>query len=311
MKQFKTDLPPLVVSKAKAAGQIGEQWLAGLDDLIAALEQQWKITAGTPLPGGSHAFVSYASGEHGERYVLKIDLPDGFGHTEFSNAIHTLSLADGRGYVKLYACDLERRACLLERLGPSLRQLPYSTEQQLEIICRTLEQSWQLLQEPPVRPGEEPVAWFREFIQSTWFSLDAPCPMEVIETAYRFLDDREANANPAEYVLIHGDAHNANVLQDLTDEDSFKLVDPDCLWYEKAYDLGVLMREWTEEYRLHPLQKGQERCQLLHRLTGVPATAIWQWGFLQCVSTGLLFLAIGQADEGNRFLQVAEAWNSL
>lgn len=101
------------------------------------------------------------------------------------------------------------------------------------------------------------------------------------------------------------------MLQDLTDENSFKLVDPDCLWYEKAYDLGVLMREWTEEYRWHPIQMGQECCQLLHRLTGVSAKAIWQWGFLQCVSTGLLFLTIGQEDSGNQLLEVAKAWASL
>ena len=52
--------------------------------------------------------------------------------------------------------------------------------------------------------------------------------------------------NPAEFVLVHGDAHGNNTLQDLSEENAFKLVDPDGIFYEKAYDLGVLMREWTE-----------------------------------------------------------------
>ena len=70
--------------------------------------------------------------------------------------------------------------------------------------------------------------------------------------------------NPAEFVMIHGDAHENNTLQDLSRENAFKLIDPDGIFYEKAYDLGVLMREWPEEYEQAPLHKGSERCKYLH-----------------------------------------------
>ena len=69
------------------------------------------------------------------------------------------------------------------------------------------------------------------------------------------------------------------------------------------------MREWTEEYEQDPLHKGLERCEYLHTLTGVPAQAIWEWGFLQTVSTALVLLQIGQEEQGRAMLNVAESWS--
>lgn len=109
-------------------------------------------------------------------------------------------------------------------------------------------------------------------------------------------------------MLVHGDAHGNNTLQDLSEENAFKLVDPDGIFYEKAYDLGVLMREWTEEYHEAPLRKGLERCRYLHMLTCVPAQAVWEWGYLQTVSTAFVLLQIGQEKQGRAMLDVAEAW---
>jgi streptomycin 6-kinase len=43
-------------------------------------------------------------------------------------------------------------------------------------------------------------------------------------------------------------------------------------------------------------------------MTGVPADAIWEWGFIERVSTGLYLLQLGVEDEGRAMLSVAEAW---
>lgn len=302
------DVPQYVVSRAKAAGAAGAEWLANLDNLILSLEEQWGITAGASLSGGSHAYVAYARGEDEKEYVLKIDMPDCSGHPDFSYTVQALKIANGRGYVRLLAFDSEKKACLLERLGKPLKELNYSTYRQLDIICAALEKSWIQIQDTKLQQGEETVPWFKEFIESTWTFLNRPCSMQVIEKAYAFLESREADNNPDEYVLIHGDAHNTNILQCVTDEAEFKLIDPDGALYEKSYDLGVLMRECTDEYTQNPVQKGLERCEYLHRRTGVNKQAIWEWGFLQSVSTGLLLLKIGQENDGKKLLKTAEAW---
>ncbi len=303
-------VPPLVYKRAVSAGAAGRDWLINLDRLISALEDQWQIKAGSALSGGTHAYVAYAEGRDGKPYVLKIDMPKSLGHAAFSPAIRALKTANGQGYAKLFAYDREKKACLLERLGKPLKDLKYPVYEQIGIICETLQKSWQVPVQGAVLPdGDACIAWFRDFIETAWNALQRPCSQEIIQKAFRFLQEREKDKHPEGYVLVHGDAHNTNTLQALSAEDGFKMIDPDGIFYEKAYDLGVLMREWTEEYRQASLQKGLERLAYLHSLTGVDQRAIWEWGFLQTISTGFVLLQIGQKKAGNQMLQTAEAWN--
>lgn len=300
-------LPPLVVKRAKSAGIVGEEWLSNLNSIILELEETWNISVGEALSGGTHAFVAYADGENGEKYILKIDMPENLGG-EFSRGIEALKIMDGRGYAKLYAYDLEKKACLLERLGKPINQLNYSVFEQLHIICSTLKKTWEIpIKNIDFPSGMESVVWFREFIGETWDKLNRPCSRKVIEQAFSFLQSREEDINPSEFVLLHGDAHGGNLLKLLSDDD-YKLIDPDGIFYEKAYDLGVLMREWVEEYEQSPLEKGKQRCRYLHHLTGVPEQAIWEWGYLQIISTAFVLLQIGQEKTGQKMLRVAECW---
>lgn len=299
---------PLVVDRAKSAGAAGEAWLADLDGTVSELEEQWNICVGEPLSGGTHAFVAYADGHKGEKYVLKIDMPENLGG-EFQNSISALKMADGDGYAKLFAYDIEKKACLLERLGPPISEFDYSVNEQLAIICHVLQKSWKIPVYDTILPsGYDSIAWFRDFIQSTWEELQYPCSRQVIRQAMRYLQSREKSINPSESVLIHGDAHANNTLQDLSEDKDFKLIDPDGIFYERAYDLGVLMREWIDEYHHQPFQKGKERCEYLHHLTGVSQQAIWEWGFLQTVSTAFVLLRIGQEETGRKMLNTVESW---
>ena len=155
--------------------------------------------------------------------------------------------------------------------------------------------------------GAGAIAWFRDHISSAWTALDRPCPERLIDAALTLLDARAARLGAVRPVLVHGDAHNNNLLQTL-DGGAFKLIDPDGLRYEPAYDLGVLMREWPETLRADPRTAGLARCRLLSRLSGAPEADIWAWGCLQCVSTGLVLLQIGRAEEGAALLEIGSAW---
>lgn len=300
-------VPSLVVSRAKSAGAAGEAWLANLDNIVSELEKMWHISVGETLSGGTHALVANADGENGEQYVLKVDMPENLGG-EFSNSIDTLKIADGNGCVKLYAYDLERKACLLERLGKPVNQLEYSVKEQLQIICEALQKVWETpFVNGRLPSGKDSVVWFGEFIGKTWEKLNRPCSYKVIEQAFSYLQTREQALNPNEFVLLHGDAHGGNTLKELSGN-GFKLIDPDGIFYEKAYDLGVLMREWVDEYAQDPMKAGKERCAYLHHLTGVSEQAIWEWGYLQTVSTAFVLLQIGQEKTGRKILCVAECW---
>jgi len=292
-------------SKLRAMGKTGEAWLAGLDALVLELERRWDIQVGEALAGGSHAVVARAVRTDGGSCVLKIALPDGMGVTPFCHQTAALRAADGRGYVRLLACDNENRACLLETLGRPLRDSGYAPEQQMNIICQALRESWASPYRPGLQSGHDILRWFRAFIRPLWEELGRPCPEAVIRAAYDALDARGADYRQESFVLIHGDAHSGNVLQSPR---GFVLIDPDGIWYEKAYDLGVLMREWPDALELDAAVMGLERCQYLCERTDADIRATWQWGFIQSVSTGLLCLKTGMADHGKKLLKLAAVW---
>ncbi len=299
---------PAVTARAQSLGSPGEQWLQSLPQIIAERENDWKITIGDAMSGGSHAFVAPATGANGEQYIVKIDIPD-IPENDYMNEVRTLQMANGAGYVKIYKVNPTRRATLQERLGARLKDKGYPIERQIEILCAALTRTWRIpVNNPQLSNGADSIAWFRSFISETWERLGKPCSQNVINRAMEYLADREKNLNPAEYVLIHGDVHNNNALESLAEPGTFKLIDPDGIFYEPGYDLGVLMREWPEEYREHPIEAGRARCALLHKLTGADESSIWQWGFLQTVSTSFVLLQIGQAELAAQMLSVAEHW---
>ena len=301
-------VPPLVAGKAHAAGEVGEKWLADLDALVDSLAAAWHIRVGEVLHGGSHALVCAAETETGEPCVLKVEIPD-LTETEFMYGIHALRIANGHGYARLIAYDKEKRACLTERLGRPLKQLGYTVEEQIKIICRALVQTWAMpVGDAVLQQGDGSINWFAAYIPQTWENLGRPCPQEVIDRALACMEARKRQRDPAAYVVLHGDAHNNNTLEVPGQPGMFKLIDSEGILYEKAYDLGVLMREWPEEYRENPAAAQHKRADLLHNLTGVDTDAILDWGYLQMVTTALVLLQSGETVLSKEMLDIAKAW---
>jgi streptomycin 6-kinase len=101
-------------------------------------------------------------------------------------------------------------------------------------------------------------------------------------------------------VLVHGDVHQRNTLEA---GDGYKLIDPDGLLVEPEYDLGVLLRGDSVE-----LMHGDptERARWLAGRTGLDATAVWEWGAVERVSSGLLCHVLEMQPEARQFLEAAE-----
>jgi streptomycin 6-kinase len=156
--------------------------------------------------------------------------------------------------------------------------------------------------------GADKARWLGEFIVGTWRELDEPCSERVVERAVAFAAARRDAFDRETAVLVHGDAHCANLLRDDADG-GFKLIDPDGLFAEPACDVAVPMREYSREL----LEAGdvgaaaRDRCALLSAMTGVDPQPIWEWGFLERVSSGLLLLRVGRSELGTETLDVAEA----
>jgi len=307
-RRIHTELPAQVVGRAKAAGENDLRWLQELDEIVSQLEHAWHIRVGNVLSGGSHALVAQAEGDDSTEYILKVEVPD-VEESEFLRAAQILRAADGHGYVKMYAFDVQRRAVLLERLGGVLRCRGYSAQEQMRILCRALNETWQMPAHDLALPdGSASIAWFRAFIPEAWNTLGKPCDERVIARAMEYLDARERAMAPECFVLLHGDAHNNNALEVPDRPGEYKLIDAEGLLYEREYDLGVLMREWPEEYEADPLNAAKERSRYLAELTGADEEGIWHWGFLQMVSTSFVLLQIGDCALGMRMLAIAQRW---
>ena len=112
--------------------------------------------------------------------------------------------------------------------------------------------------------GAEKAKSLAGFIEATWRELGEPCSERTIDTALRFAAICSRAFDPATAILAHGDAHAWNTL--LVPDDGprrFKFVDPDGLLIERAYDLGIPMREvGAELLAADPASLGQQRCRL-------------------------------------------------
>lgn len=314
-----TAVPDMVRQRAESSGPAGLAWLDALPGVVDDTAATWGLTIGRTLDGGTAAFVAEALDRDRMPCVVKIGLAvDRDDAATFARSVGVHRFADGRGCAKLIEADVDTRptapAMLLERLGPNLDDLGLHTDEILDSIATTLRDFWRPVHDQPwLLDGKAKAEWLSTFIESTWHALDQPCDRAVIDRAVSLCAKRAAAFDPKAAVLVHGDAHGWNTLlasnpREKTGEDpTYKFVDPEGLASEPAHDLAVPMREYNA-----PLLAGdtpvllRERAESLGRACDVDPEVIWEWGYIERVSTGLVNVADFDGAEGRAFLDVAE-----
>ncbi len=291
-------VPDVLRRKAVAVG--AESWLDDLPTLVSHLEQRWAITVGQPFAGGTEAYVAEATTSDGQAVVLKLLLPR--SRNAALHEITALRLADGEGCVALLRDDPEVGGLLLERLGPSLFELGVPIARRHEILCDTAARVWRRAPACGLPTGADRARSLAAFIAETWEKVDRACSVQAIDHALACARRREAAHDDERAVLVHGDVHQMNALQAGT---QFKLVDPDGIVAEAEYDLGVLMR--GDPVELLADADPRERARWLAGRTGLDATAIWEWGVIERVSTGLHCEEIDLQPLGRETLAAADA----
>ena len=275
------------------------RWLAELPELIAGLEHDWSIRVGSTRSDATEAFVADAALEDATPVVVKVVVPrDG---DAAAREITALRLCAGEGCVVLLRDDVARGALLLERLGPSLHEEALPVARRHEILCATAQRVWRPAPLSGLQTGEAKARWLATWIASAWEDLDHPCERAAVDDALACAVRRGEAHDPNRAVLVHGDVHQWNALRS---GEGYKLVDPDGLMAEPEYDLGIIMREDPAE-----LLEGDPtaRAVRLAGWSGLDATAIWEWGVVERVSTGLLGTKVGLQPVAGEMLRAAEA----
>lgn len=301
------DVPELVRRRALANGSAGRSWLDDLPEVVAGLAGRWGLRLGKAFAGGTAAYVVEAVDARGTACVLKVAMPldmDEVAAFERSVVVH--QLAAGRGCAELLDHDDDARALLLERLGPNLAELGHPVPRVLDVVAATLQTFWRPAPDDERLPtGADKAAWLARYITSTWSDLAEPCSRRVIDRAVAYCEERAGEYDATEAVLVHGDAHGWNTLD--AGDGRCKFVDPEGVRSERAHDLAVPMREYNG-----PLLAGdtarlvRDRAEHLAGICGIDPGPVWQWGFIERVSTGLANLLDFDGQAGHQFLEVAE-----
>jgi streptomycin 6-kinase len=283
----------------------GRSWLEALPDQLADLARRWRLRLGPPLGLGSEAYVCQARLEDGGEAVLKVSVA---GRDPDRQELRVLQAAQGRGYAALLGADAQANAVLLERLGPRLAELKLPKAAELAAICATLKEAWTV--PPPEPPFATAAGMAHEMaatIETLQKRLGAPCPERALRRALDSAARRARAFDPAAAVLCHADAHQWNTLQ--APEGGYRLVDPDGVVAERAFDLAIPMREWPEGLPTGDVRAaGQARLKLLSDLTGVDPQPIWEWSLVQLVWNGLLLAEVGASASAELEFALADAF---
>jgi streptomycin 6-kinase len=287
------EIPRVVREKAAAVG--AQAWLDDLPALVGAIELDWRIVVGRVYRDSTEAVVAEATCADGTPAVLKLLVPR--DRDVAAHEATVLRLAAGEGCPRLLREDVARGALLLERLGRSLHELGLPAGRRHEILVSAAARIWRPAAECGLPTGADKARWLAAFIATMWEELDRPCSERAVEHALACTRRRGDAHRDETAVLVHGDVHEWNALESA---DGFKLVDPDGLLAEAEYDLGIMMREDPLEGDL------RERARWLANRTGLDVVAIWEWGVVERVSTGLLGTRVGLQPIAGQMLAAAD-----
>jgi streptomycin 6-kinase len=290
------DVPDEVRRKVVADGNVA--WLVELPSIVESLAQDWSLTIGRTFRGGHAALVVEATLADGTAAVLKVGVPGSRRALGFEAAV--LRLADGDGCARLLRDDLDRDALLLERLGPALFDVVPDPAARHDVLCDTAVRLWRpLAPDVDLPTGADRATEFADLLPRWWEETGRACSRATVDDALACIERRRLAHDDQRAVLVHGDVHDMNALQ--AADGSFKLIDPGGLRAERACDLGTIVRcnpGTGDDLRA--------RADRLAARTGVDATAIWEWGTIYRVTSGLYCRTIGFQPFGDLLLVEAD-----
>ncbi len=260
----------------------------------------WGLTTERWLGGGAGMPTLAVSSADNIPGVLKISQPG-----VLDAAVRVMRAAAGHGYVRILAWDAPRGALLTERLGEELWTAAPTLVEQSQVVIPLLRDAWRV----PLdcgSPFEGKASGLLGILTDLGPRYGTEHP-EALLLAHRYVSELAASERAE--VVCHGDPHPGNVLRR---EPGWTLIDPDGFVGERAYDLGVVLRDACGEIVLAEASEPgsgvtflREACLQLADLADVDPERVWRWGYVERVTTGLYLRWFGHASESATFLETA------
>jgi len=273
--------------------------------VLAAAARAWGLAPGAALAGDAASCVVAV----GAGAVLKVVAPTPEARAGLAREVAVLAADGGRACARLLRHDPDLGAALVERLGRTLESTVADRDAQLAAICAVLPSLWAVTPPPGLPTGADEARRLSGYVAAAWERLGRPCPGSIVAHAEAAAERRAAASAPGRSVLVHGDAHPWNTLEDLAAPGGWRFIDPDGILAEPEYDLGILLREFSHDLLAgDPVALARGRAGRLAALTGADPDAIWDWGVLLRAENGLIHLAQGHDAIAEPSLAVSAAW---
>jgi streptomycin 6-kinase len=212
-------LPPAFRERIQRAfGKEGTAWLEQLPQILALCQDRWRLTDLRLSGKLSYNLICFAQSPAYRSVALKIGVP----HPELFTEMKALWLYAGRGICACYDADAELGALLLERImpGSDLTQV-VDNEERFRIAAGLMATL------PVPHMDDKGLPSYADWISRAFARARAETGagselLSLVDIAERFF--REIDTPDRPRVLLHGDLHHKNILQDR--QGGWKAIDP-------------------------------------------------------------------------------------
>lgn len=247
----------------------GKQWLDDLPRLVANIEAAYGLSNLEPVKNLSYNYV-LTGFQASKAVILKLGLDiDGF-----KREAAALMAFSGFGVV---AVLIENNGLLLlECASPGVSLKSYFPQNDDEAINITANMIKRLHQAPI--PSAHAFPHIKDWLEALDGNLKIP--EQTLQKAKKIRDQLLKTAEPD--VLLHGDLHHDNVLQNGND---WMVIDPKGVIGEPAYEVAAFIRNPMPELLTHENAPNiiHNRITRLAGLLELPSQRILDWCFVQAV----------------------------
>ena len=261
-------------------GEDGRRWLQDLQRIVDDVLVRWSLRLEHPLPMSFHWVAAVTTGD-GMPAVLKLAVPQSDHQPAEASALRAYA---GRGAVRLLAHDRGLGALLLHPAAPGhmLRHLVPDCDEEATAIAADVMTRLHAAraQNAGVPPLKDARSSFVRYL--TEHPHDQPLSRRLVEHALSLFDDLVASAPTS--VVLHGDLHHDNVLQDDARASGWVAIDPHGWVGDPGFEIGALLYNPDPPRRSDALLRlVPRRVDQLADLLGLAHERVVAWGFVMGV----------------------------
>lgn len=255
-------------------GKKGKIWLDHLPLFVEQLRIRWNLSQLVPVDNMTYNYVVKAITNDNRRVVLKI----GCDVKSIEHERLALKHFDGNGSIKLMDDDKEYHALLLQQAVPGISLKSFYPAQADFVIDRYAETTKKLHAKP--LPDNHHFAHIRDWLTAIDSVESGQIPENLLKKALRL--KKELLESPGRQVVLHGDLHHDNILNDGND---WLAIDPKGIIGEPEFEAAAFDFIHSAE-TIHALDVQKlfgGRAALLAQKSNLSLQRIKDWVFVRLI----------------------------